>query len=73
MCVYDIRTTVDNIFALLQEKHITANELADALGVTPQAVSKWKHGKTGPSIDTLIMIADYCGVTLDELIARKEI
>ena len=43
-------------------------ELADHLGVSRQAVSKWERGEASPDTDNLIALADLYGITLDELI-----
>lgn len=56
-----------NVKKLRDERNITQQELADALGVTFQAVSKWECGITVPDIAMLPDIADYFSVTIDEL------
>lgn len=45
----------------------TQTELAEALSVSPQAVSRWEIGVTYPDIELLPSIANYFGVTIDEL------
>ncbi|MEA4823946.1 MAG: helix-turn-helix transcriptional regulator [Clostridiaceae bacterium] len=60
-----------SLSALRREKGITQEELAAALGVTNQAVSKWETGICCPDIQALPEIADYFHVTLDDLFGRK--
>ncbi len=45
--------------------------LADALGVTQQAVGNWEKNKNMPDNDIQIKIADYFHITLDELNGRE--
>ncbi|MBR6789358.1 MAG: helix-turn-helix transcriptional regulator [Oscillospiraceae bacterium] len=45
----------------------TQENLADALGVTPQAVSRWESGGSYPDMEIIPAIANYFGITIDEL------
>lgn len=45
----------------------TQDALAQALGVTPQAVSRWEAGGSYPDMNLIPAIANYFGVTIDEL------
>ena len=45
----------------------TQEELATALGVTPQAVSRWEAGGSYPDMEILPAIANYFGISIDEL------
>lgn len=53
---------------LRREKGLTQQELADRLGVTNKAVSKWETGEGYPEITMLPALADALGVTADELL-----
>lgn len=52
---------------------ITQTSLAQALGVSPQAVAKWERGTTLPRADKLPLLAKELGCTVDELLSEKQI
>ena len=58
--------------ALRKEKGQTQEEVAAALGVTPQSVSKWETGQSYPDIALLPEIATYFDVTIDYLLGKAE-
>ena len=51
---------------------LTQEELAEKIGVSRQAVSKWERSEASPDTDNLIELAKIYGVTLDELLMGKE-
>lgn len=52
----------------LRRKHgRTQDDLAQALGVTPQAVSRWETGICYPDMELLPSMANFFGVSIDEL------
>jgi len=55
------------IAELRREHNMKQDELAEMLGVTPQAVSKWENGASMPDISLLPKIAQIFGVTIDDL------
>lgn len=52
--------------------HLTQEELADKLGVSAQAVSKWENDISIPDISLLINLANLFETSLDELVRNKE-
>lgn len=63
--------TLGNKIAHYRREHgMTQEALANVLGVTNQAVSKWESGQSCPDIALLPPIADLFGITLDELFDR---
>lgn len=54
-------------------KELTQDQLANILGVSFQAVSKWERGEGYPDIEMLPTIAEFFGITIDELMGMKEI
>ena len=59
-----------NVARLRKEKGIKQEVLANFVGVSAQAVSKWENGGV-PDIELLPRIADYFGVSIDSLFDRK--
>ena len=53
---------------LRKKKGLTQEELANAMGVSPQAVSKWENDQTCPDISALPTLSKLLGVTVDELL-----
>lgn len=62
-----------NIKRLREEKKITQQQLADALGITYQAVSKWECGTTLPDVTILPLIAEYFCVSIDSLFMENRL
>lgn len=64
-------TIGNNIKRLRQNKGVTQEQLGVALGVSSQAVSKWENESALPDISILPRLADYFGVSIDELMGYK--
>ena len=62
-----------NIADLRKQKGITQEQLALALNISPQAVSKWETSTSQPDTQTLPLIAEYFEVSIDYLFYGKEI
>lgn len=60
----------EKIAALRKEKHVTQTELAEYLFLVPQTISKWEVGNGTPDIALLPRIADFFGISVDELFGR---
>lgn len=52
---------------------LTQDKLAEMLGVTAQAVSKWENDQSCPDITILPQLADIFGITTDELLGRAPV
>ncbi len=61
----------NKIKALRRAKGITQNEFAEAMLVSPQSVSKWENHLSVPDIALLPLIAQYFGITMDELFGYR--
>ena len=60
-----------NILHYRKKNGLSQEELANKLGVTFQAVSKWENAKSAPDIAFLPIIADIFGCYIDELFSRE--
>ena len=57
---------------LRKEKGLTQEELAQHMGISPQAVSKWENDQTCPDISALPKLAGLLGGSVDELLSGKQ-
>lgn len=63
---------IANRLVELRKQHgYSQEDLADKLGVSRQAVSKWERVEASPDTDNLIALAKLYGVSLDELLNYK--
>ena len=60
------------IAILRRKKSLKQEDLANVLGVSPQAVSKWENDQTCPDISLLPGLAALLGVSVDELLSGKK-
>ena len=56
------------IKSLRKKADVTQDKLADYLGITPQAISRWESETAYPDIEIIPMIANFFNVTTDELL-----
>ena len=54
------------------EKGLTQEQLAQAIQISPQSVSKWERGDGYPDITLLPRIANFLQISVDELIGNDE-
>ena len=55
-----------------KKKNLKQDELAEKLGVSPQAVSKWENDLSCPDISLLPELSRILGVSIDEIVAGKK-
>lgn len=56
-----------NIYMLRKEKKITQTQLAEKLGVSEQAISKWENDQCAPDVSLFPIIAEFFGVSIDRI------
>ena len=58
----------ENIYRLRTSQNMSQGDLADALDVSRQSVSKWENNNAVPELDKLIKMSEIFGVSLDQLV-----
>ncbi|MDE7454885.1 MAG: helix-turn-helix domain-containing protein [Clostridia bacterium] len=53
-----------------EEKGLSQLELAEKTGISHQNINRWESGKVLPNIDFCVKLANFYGITLDELVGR---
>ncbi len=68
-----MNSTLGKRIAILRRaKELKQDELAEKLGVSPQAVSKWENDQTCPDISLLPLLSKILGVSVDELLSGQK-
>ena len=67
---FDFSNLGENILRLRRDLGITQEALADRLGVTSAAVSKWERQLSCPDISLLPLMAEIFDVTIDDLFVK---
>ncbi len=62
----------ENLKYQREKKGLSVTELAKALNTSHQNISRWESGAVIPSIDFCVKLADFYGISLDELVGRDE-
>ena len=68
-----MKKTLGTMIAELRKQHgMTQLELAEKMGVTDKAVSKWERDLSCPDINSLPTLAEILGVSVEELMQIKK-
>ena len=59
------------ISELRNKKNLTQKELADKLGISDKAVSRWETGKSSPDLDMLFRISKFFNVSFENLLTAR--
>lgn len=62
----------ENIFYHRARCRLSQGDVANALEISRQSVSRWENNSAVPELDKLIKLADLFGITLDELVFARE-
>lgn len=73
MPIIDMIGTGQNISRLRKLAGISVKDLQDVFGFnSPQAIYKWQHGMTLPSIDNLVVLAAVFSVPIDDILVLSD-
>lgn len=61
----------ENVKRLCSERNITIMELEKACGIANGTVGKWALRNSSPRVETLLRVASYFNVSMDELVRSK--
>ena len=64
--------TANRLLQYRKKHNLSQEELANKIGVSRQAVSKWERAEASPDTDNLILLAEIYGVSLDELLRSEQ-
>ena len=71
--IIDMIGTGQNISRLRKLAGISVKDLQDVFGFnSPQAIYKWQHGMTLPSIDNLVVLAAVFSVPIDDILVLSD-
>jgi len=61
-----------NLKRLRNDKGISQQKLADAIGTNQQSIHRYENGDYEPDIQTLTLLADYFDTSIDFLVGRTD-
>lgn len=64
---------VKNLRAMREEKGVSQQKVADAIGSNQQSIHRYENGDYEPDIQTLTLLADYFETSIDYLVGRTDI
>ena len=56
-----------------KQKNLTQMQLAEKLGITDKAISKWERGITMPDTSIMLELCDILGISVNELLSGEKI
>lgn len=67
----------ENIFPrrlqeLRERRHMSRRTLSQLCGLSVNVISMYERGERTPSVENLIQLADFFGVSIDDLLGRKK-
>lgn len=64
---FDREDFAGNLRSLRARLHLTQAAVAEATNITPSSLSNFEKGLTIPNLETVCILADFYGVTLDQI------
>jgi transcriptional regulator with XRE-family HTH domain len=67
-----VRTTfLERLRSLRKSRHLKQEEIAPLLGLSYRSYRRYETGESEPTLTALVEMADFFGVTLDDLVGRE--
>ncbi len=63
----------ETVFHFMEEAGLTQAALAEKLGITDCAVSKWENGKSMPDASIMLNLCKQLGISVNELLSRERL
>ena len=63
---------IEKILELMKSQNVTAAKLTKETNLPNSAITEWKKGKSKPSLDAIVKIADYFNVSVDYILDRTD-
>ncbi len=60
-----------NLIELRKSRNLKQAELSEAIGYSDKTISRWENGTSVPDISTLVSLAEFYGVTVEDLIREN--
>ena len=61
----------ENLKSIRKEQKLSQEELAEMLGVSRQAISKWEQGEGYPEVEKLLLLSNKLNISLDNLMSTE--
>ena len=65
-------TFYEKLSSLLKSHNLSLHAFSKETGLSQQTMHSWRYGVYFPRLDTAWIIADYFGITIDELVGRSK-
>ncbi len=62
----------ENLLALRKARKVSRQTAADAVGISAKSYERYENAEREPTASVLVALADFYGVSLDELVGRSE-
>lgn len=57
--------------SMRERRRLSRQMLADLCGLTRSAIARYERGERFPTIENLVVLADFFGTSIDDLVGRK--
>jgi DNA-binding XRE family transcriptional regulator len=64
----DLRKTGFKIWNEMSKKNLTPDDIKESLGLTKQAIYKWRWGKSSPRLEHIVILAQILEVKIEDLL-----